>query len=428
EGRIYIRAEHLGTETVAAQITDLLHRTTDFKSGVQSTGEEVADKSALTLLGLGILALPVGGINSAFAILLAPMVDTLRIAAPLSLLNFLQIASRQGILIKDGRALELLAQVDTIVFDKTGTLTEEQPHVGAIYSCGHLDEDTLLRLAAAAEQKQTHPIAKAILKESQNRGQSLPKVENAKYKIGSGLEVTVGGSMVLIGSGRFIEAAGISIPHEMRLQQAYCNTEGASLVYIAVDNALAGVIELHPTVRPEARDVIDSLKKRGLSVYIISGDHEMPTKRIAESIGIEYYFAETLPEQKADLISSLQQEGRKVCFVGDGINDSIAMKTANVSVSLRGASMIAMDTAEVLLMDENLSQLIDLLDVAEKLHNNMRTNLFLTIVPGVTCVTGIFLFHFGVLSSLVLYNFGLVAGVGNAMWPLIGEQQNRTHS
>lgn len=160
-----------------------------------------------------------------------------------------------------------------------------------------------------------------------------------------------------------------------------------------------------------------------MAIYIISGDHEAPTKKLAEKLGIEYYFAETLPENKADLIFGLQQAGKAVCFVGDGINDSIALKKANVSVSLRGASTIAMDTAEILLMDENLNQLIQVLDVATSLNSNMKTNIMITIVPRVICVTGAFFLNFGIVSTLFFYNFGLVAGLGNAMWPLIQEKK-----
>lgn len=423
EGRIFIRVEKLGSETVAAQIGNILRNTTDFKSGVQLKGEEFADKSALALFSLGLFALPVAGPSSALAVLNAPLVGTLRMAAPLSVLNFLQIASRQSILVKDGRALELLSKVDTIIFDKTGTLTQEQPHVGALYTCSYLEENELLSYAAAAECKQTHPIAKAILKESSIRELSLPEIEEAKYEMGYGLEVILNQKVVLVGSKRFIERSGIAIPQEIRFKQEYCNENGYSLIYVAIDGELAGGIELCPTIRPEVKHVVSELQKRGFTIYIISGDHEEPTKKLAEKVGIEHYFAETLPENKADLISELQKEGKAVCFVGDGINDSIALKKANVSVSLRGASTIAMDTAGIILMNENLNQLVQLFDLAESLNTNMKANLVITTVPGVICVTGAFFFHFGILSAILLYNVGLVAGVGNAMLPLINEKK-----
>ena len=202
-----------------------------------------------------------------------------------------------------------------------------------------------------------------------------------------------------------------------------------SLVYVALDGQLAGAIELHATIRPEAKGIISELRQRGFGIYIISGDHEKPTKKLAQELGIEHYFAETLPENKANLIEQLQKapkghdKGKAVCFVGDGINDSIALKTANVSISLRGASTIATDTAQIVLMDGSLKPLLQLFEIATELENNMKGNLLATIVPSVITIGGAFFLHFGVLSAIWLYNVGLLAGVVNAMWPLIKYQR-----
>ena len=423
EGRIYVSVEKAGTDTVAAQIADILNHTTDFKSSVQSTGEVIGDRLASVLLGLGIIAWPIAGPIGALVVLNTPFVTTIRIAAPLSIFNYLQIAAKQGILIKDGRALELLGTVDTIVFDKTGTLTEEQPHVGAIHLCGRLDENELLQYAAAAEQKQEHPIARAILQEASRRQLTLPKITKAKYEVGYGLNVTIDQKLILVGSKRFIEMANIEIPVEMALQQERCNQQGYSLVYIAIDHELVGTIELHPTIRPEARQIMQDLRERNLDIFIISGDHEEPTRQLANELGIEHYFAETLPENKADIVTELQNQGRNVCFIGDGINDSIALKTANVSISLRGASMIAMDTASIILMDETLKRLVDVLDMAQNLKATMQTNLAISLIPGIIGLTGAFFFHFGLLSSFLFYDASTLAGITNAMFPLIKHRQ-----
>lgn len=419
EGRISIRVEKMGTETVAAQIGEILLHTTDFKSTIQAKGEEIADRLAVGLFGLGVVALPVAGAASALAVLNAPLIDTLRMAAPLSLLSFLQLASRQGILVKDGRALELLKTVDTIVFDKTGTLTQEQPTIGALSTCGSFDENELLSMAASAEQKQSHPIARAILQAAHERGVAVQSAAKIKYEIGFGIRATLKHQTVLVGSERFMERADVTIPSEIRAQQIVCNERGYSLVYVAVDKEFAGTIELQPTIRPESKMVIRELQKRGLTVYIISGDHQEPTKNLAEQLGIEHYFAETLPEEKAEIISQLQDAGRVVCFVGDGINDSIALKKSNVSISLRGASTIALDTAEVVLMNEDLRQIVDLLDLAERYNRNMKVNLATAIAPGVIVVAGAFVFHFGIVSCLIGYNVGMLAGLSNAMLPLL---------
>jgi len=418
EGKLDIQVEKAGQETVAAKIGDVLRHTTDFKSDVQLKGEKLADQSTLPILCLSALALPLGNM-AALTVLNADIGDTVRLVTPLSVLNFLQLASQKGILIKDGRALELLNEVDTVVFDKTGTLTLEQPHVGNIYTCNEMNENELLSITAAAEDKQTHPIAQAIINAAKERQLSIPKRSEAKYDVGHGLKVRVNQQIILVGSKRFIELSGVTIPVKIAQKQNDCNEQGYSLVYVAIDNKLAGAIELHATLRPEAKHIIRQLRERDLELVIISGDQEKPTQKLAKELGITHYFSQTLPENKASLIEQLQAKGKSICFIGDGINDSIALKKANVSISLSGASSIATDTAAIILMDGSLSQLNKLFELADNLNHNMKGSLVSGILPGVITISGAFFFHFSIISAIVLYNVGLVAGVANAMLPMI---------
>ncbi len=189
------------------------------------------------------------------------------------------------------------------------------------------------------------------------------------------------------------------------------------MVFIALNDQLAGAIELYPTIRPEAKQVIAQLKQRGLSMYIISGDHEQPTQKLAKKLGIDNYFAETLPEDKANLIEKLQKEGKVVCFVGDGINDSIALKKSQVSISFRGASTIATDTAAIVLMNNHLNQLDHLFGIAESFNANMKNNLYLSVIPTFICWGGVFFLNFGIVSTVLLYDASLLVGVWNAMLP-----------
>jgi Cu2+-exporting ATPase len=417
EGQIQIRVEKTGKETTAAQIGKILDKTADFKASMQSYGEKIIDKGALPTLAVSAVTLPVLGTSSALAVLGASFGYHMRITAPLSMLNFLTIASKNGVLIKDGRSLELLNQVDTVVFDKTGTLTEEQPHVGKIHCYSDIEENELLTCAATAEYKQTHPIALAILAKTKQRRLSAVSVTQAKYEVGYGIKVSIETKVIRVGSVRFMEMEGISIPPEMNNLQKETHEQGHSLVFVALNDQLAGAIELYPTIRPEAKQIIAQLKQRGLSMYIISGDHEQPTRKLAQKLGIKNYFAETLPEDKANLIAQLQQEGKVVCFVGDGINDSIALKKSQVSISLRGASTVATDTASIILMDSHLNQLDHLFDIAQKYKINMKNNLNLSIIPGFMCLGGVFFLHFGIVSTILLYNTSLVVGVWNAMSP-----------
>ena len=341
----------------------------------------------------------------------------MKILAPLSILNYLNLASSQHILIKDGRALEALQDVDTVVFDKTGTLTIEQPHVAAIHPCGDLSENELLIFAAAAEYKQTHPIARAIREYAKERQLTLPSIQDTSIEIGYGLRVWLNDQLIRVGSARFMAMEGLTMPAKLEELKAYAHEHGYSVVYVAIDNHIEGAIELHATIRKEAKEVIQALRKRELDLYIISGDHEKPTKRLARELGIEHYFAETLPENKAELISQLQQQGKSVCFIGDGINDAIALKKANVSISLRGASTVATDTAQIILMDQSLNQLNYLFDLAKDLNRNMKINLITTIVPSGLLVGAIYLTKLHLVPLLLLAETGVLAGVANAMWP-----------
>ena len=428
-GHICIEVEKAGSDTVAAQIGEILSHTTDFKSSVQSRGQKIVDQGATPTLALSALALPLLGTQSALAVLFASFGYHMRLAAPIGVLNFLNITSQNGILIKDGRSLELLSQIDTVVFDKTGTLTEEVPTVGQIYTCHQYDQNQLLTVTAAAERKQSHPIAQAILNEANLRELALPPIHDAEYEVGYGLKVRIeeqslkgGSALIRVGSDRFMAMEGISIPAEIEKIKEACHTEGHTLIYVAINDHLGGAIELVPTLRPEARQITRELRKRNIRMAIISGDHQKPTQKLAQSLGIDDYFAEVLPQDKATLIEQLQQEGKSVCFIGDGINDSIALKKANVSISMRGASTAATDSAAIILMDGTLNKLIPLLDIANNLDRNLTRSTIMTVLPGVICVGGVFFFHFGLISAMMLYSCGLVASISNAMWPLFKYQ------
>ena len=416
---------------MAAQIGQILNRTADFKSGVQSQGERVVEQGAIPTIAISALTLPVLGPGSALATLYAAFGYHMRLAAPISVLNFLRITSENGILIKDGRSLELLAKADTFVFDKTGTLTAEIPTVGLIHTCDGHDEGHLLACAAAAEARQTHPIAQAIRHAALQRALLPPAIREAKVEVGYGLSVHLadsdeaGGDLVQVGSGRFMALSGIAIPSAIRDIEPACHEEGHSLVYVAINRQLASVIELHPTLRPEAKAIVSELRKRDLALYIISGDHTHPTRKLAAELGIENYFAEVLPQDKARLIEQLQREGRAVCFVGDGVNDSIALKKANVSVSLQGASTVAIDTASIILMDNSLKKLITLWEIARDLDANLKRSFAFTLLPGIACIGGVYFFSFGLASAVTLYNVGLGASVSNALWPLIKYKRRR---
>ncbi len=417
-GRIGVQVENSGSDTVVAQIGEVLNRTVDYKMSIESRGEEIANRLSLPTLAVGALALPVVGHVGALAVLTSGLGDDMRILGPISLLNHLRVASKNSLLVKDGRALELLAKVDTVVFDKTGTLTLEQPIVSETHPCpGHRAVE-VLQYAAWAEYRQTHPIARAIVEKAEECELDLSAVDGARYEVGYGIEGRISGMTIHVGSPRFMEMEGIPIPGEVGTLMDTCHEAGHSLVMVARDRQLAGAIELHTAIRPEVRETLAQLRERDITTHIISGDHERPTRRLAEDLGMDHYFAEVFPEQKADIVGQLQREGRTVCFIGDGINDAIAMKKAQVSVSLRGASTVATDTANIILLDGTLEQVGRMFELAESLDKNVNVSLGTTLIPSMVNVGCVFLLHSGIIAALVLYNVGLAAGVTNTFLPL----------
>lgn len=418
-GKLHIQVTQTGTATAAAQIGEILNNTANSHLEIQSKAIRFVDRAALpTLLTAGV-ALPLVGYQGAVAITGASIGYNMRLTAPIAMLNYLNLAADRGILIKDGRSLELLPEIDTVIFDKTGTLTEEQPHVARIHCMDGISEAQLLACAAAIEARQSHPIAHAIVAAAHERGLSLPAIDEAHYAIGYGIRARIDGALFRIGSSRFMGLEQIELPPAVELLQQAAHSQGHTIVMVAMDDRLAGAIELEPTLRPEIAEIVADLHRRNLQVYIISGDQEQPTQKLAQSLGIDHYFANTLPGDKAAHVERLQAEGRKVCFVGDGINDSLALRLANVSISLRGATSVATDTAQIVMMDRSLKQLPVLLDLADEFNGNMRAEYAASIIPGVATIGGVFLLKVGIFASVMIYNVGLLAGVSIAMLPLL---------
>jgi heavy metal translocating P-type ATPase len=418
-GRIYFRAERTGEETTARRIGAILNQTADYKASIQSHGERIADDTTPIFIGLSAAFLPTLGLNASLAVLTNTFGYKMRLLAPATILTYLEIASREGILIKDGRVLELLNEIDTVVFDKTGTLTLEQPSVKAIHVQPGICEKDVLRYAAAAESKQSHPVACAIIKEAHRQAISWTAPAETKVVLGYGLYAKLDDQEILVGSARFMALEAIEIPAPLMEAQASCHQHGNSLVFVSLDRQIVGAIELSPTIRPEAKRVVAWLHSEGIMTYILSGDHEGPTQSLAAQLGVDGYTAEVLPSDKASFVQTLQSSKRKVCFVGDGINDSIALKQANVSVSMSGATTAATDTAQIVLMDGTLENFERLFRLARETKGNLRTGFLISTVPSVLCVGGIVFLHLGLIAAYSITLSVLFIGIGNSTAPLL---------
>ena len=418
-GKVQVAVEKSGGETATAKIAQILNNTAGYTLASQHKGEQLADKAVIPTLAIGALALGTMGPQGAAAVLNSDMGTGIRMAAPLAMLSTLALCAQRGVLVKDGRALDLLCGVDTVLFDKTGTLTRERPEIGRILAANGHSERQILRYAAAAERKFHHPIALAILDKASEEGLELPLGDSMQYKVGYGISVGIDGHLVRVGSRRFMDMEGIALTPEVEAALDEAHHEGHTMVMVAVDDAIGGALELRASVRPEVPEIIKGLRARGIKhIAIISGDHEAPTRRLAEQLGMDRYFAQVLPTDKADYVEKLQKEGCKVCFVGDGINDAIALKKANVSISLRGATSIATDTAHVVFMEPGLGKLCELLDVARGLESNVRRSWALILAPNITCIVGVFTMGFGIAMSVMTNNVAALAALANGILPM----------
>jgi heavy metal translocating P-type ATPase len=418
-GKVHVAVEKSGSETATARIAQILNDSAGYKLASQHKGEQLADKAVIPTLCLGGLAFTTLGPPGAVAVVNSDLGTGIRMAAPLAMLSTLALCAQKGVLVKDGRALDLLCEVDTVLFDKTGTLTRERPEVGRMIGANGLDPLQILRFAAAAERRFHHPIALAILQKAEEEGLRLPLTDATQYKVGYGITVGIDGHRVRVGSRRFMELEGVPLTREVEGALDEVHREGHTMVMVAVDDELGGALELRASIRPEVSGIVRGLRERGIRhIAIISGDHEAPTRRLAEELGMDRYFAQVLPADKADYVEKLQREGRKVCFVGDGINDAIALKKANVSISLRGATSIATDTAHVVFMEQGLGKLCELRDIARDLERNVRNSWLMILGPNLACVAGVFTLGFGIGASVVANNVAALAALANGLLPM----------
>lgn len=411
-GRLVIRVSRSGNDTTSAQIADALLNAVNFKTGVQLKGEQWADSMTVPVLATAIAILPFGGPVSAAVLINAHIGGRILVSAPVTTLNHIREASTMGVLVKDGRALEQLCEVDTILFDKTGTLTTSELQVAKLEACGKYASGELLVYAATAERKLTHPIAQAIVRRAQLDGVTPLEVQDADYSIGYGVCVIVNNKLVRVGSLRFMQGEGLSISEEVTVKQRSCRDSGNTFILIAVDDRIEGTLELQAQPRPEAFAMIERLRALGVKrIGIVSGDDEAPTRRLARELGLDEYFHNVLPADKAQIVKDLRAAGHVVCFVGDGINDSIALKSANVAMSIAGASSIAKDVAEVIFVDGSLRRLADLVELSQRLSVNLRRSLAICLAPSAVNLVGAFSAQYNVLMALLLNNVFSTLGV-----------------
>lgn len=382
--------------------------------------ERIVDKWAAWLvpiaLAIAVLAFAfTGDIVRAVTVLVVFCPCALALATPTSVMAAIGQATRHGVIIKSGEALERMGKVDTIAFDKTGTLTHGTLAVSDVVPFGGAGRDGLLALAAAAEARSEHPLGKAVLQSARGSGLAVPGAEGFAMAPGKGVSATVRGQCVLCGSAAYLAENGVAVGEEALAQAARLRAEGKAIILVAQGDVCVGAVALSDTLRPAARGMVRELRDMDTGVVLLTGDHADTARYFAGQAGISDVHAGLLPAQKVEEVRRLQQQGRSICMIGDGVNDAPALKTADVGVAMGSmGSDIAVEAADIALMGDDIAKIpyLKRLSVAtiKTIKFNITLSMCINLVAIVLSVTGIM----GPIVGALWHNAGSVLVVLNA--------------
>jgi Cu2+-exporting ATPase len=425
EGRIYILAEWIGNDTRAGQSIKLMQEAPVHDTRMENYATKFAQKAVVpTLLLGGAVFAATRNPSRAASVLTLDFATGIRVSVPTTVLAALTYAARRGILIRSGRALEQLAEVDTIVFDKTGTLTRGEVDVVSVESLNLATSKLrVLELAAAAEQRLTHPVAEAIVRYAQAEQVEILPRSKWDYQLGLGVKAQIDGETVYVGSDRFLRTSGVDM-EALNGQQKSPN----SSIYVASNGQLQGIIKYSDLLRPESREVIRALSTvEGVEIHMLTGDNKRTATAVAAQLGIlpAHTHAEAFPEQKATVVRQLHEQGKTVAFVGDGINDSPALAYADVSVSFANGSEIARETADLVLMQNDLHGLLEAIAIARQAKQLIRQNTGLVAVPNLAALAIAVLFGLNPLAATVVNNGSTVVAGVNGLRPILKSRQHK---
>ena len=426
DGWMVIETTSVGRDTVLAQIIKLVESAQTGKLPIQGVADRVVRVFSPAVIAIAIAAFTVWlllGANisvalvAAVAVLVVACPCAMGLATPAAIMVGTGRAAELGVLFRKGEALEALSHVDTVLFDKTGTLTEGRPALGAVEGP---QADEALRLAAALEAASEHPLARAIVEAAKEHQIELPTAEDFQAVVGYGIEGRVEGRRVLVGARRFMAREDIDLG-TLSERAAALEAEGSTVVFVAADGRALGLLAIADRIKPEAQAVVDALRQRGLRVAMVTGDARRTAEAVAARLGIKEVHAQVLPQDKTRVVSELQEAGRRVAFVGDGINDAPALAQADVGIALASGTDIAIEAADVTLTRGQLGEVVTALDAARKTLGNIRGNLFwaffynillIPIAAGVAAPVGI---HLNPMLAGVAMGLSSIFVLGNSL-------------
>ncbi|MBB1070966.1 cadmium-translocating P-type ATPase [Limosilactobacillus reuteri] len=398
-GTITFKATKVGADTMLAQIVDLVKKAQTSHAPIQNLTDKISNVFVPAVMIIAILTFMIWysfvGATFVQALLFAVSVIViacpcaLGLATPTALMVGTARSAKMGVLIKNGEVLQEVSNIDTVVFDKTGTITVGKPVVTDIVG----DAKKVLTIAASLEESSEHPLASAILQKAKNKEISPVKVDKFEVIEGKGVRADYNGQVAFVGSNRLL--VDVNISREMASRAEKLQNEAKTVVYVGLDGKIIGLVAIQDVPKSSSKDAIAELKARGLMTVMLTGDNKRVAQAIADEVGIDRVIAEVMPNDKAQQIKELQDKGKKVAFVGDGINDAPALSTADVGIAMGSGTDIAIDSGGIVLVQNDLRGVVRALDTSKKTFNRIKLNLFWALiynVIGIPIAAGLFAF------------------------------------
>jgi Cu+-exporting ATPase len=430
-GSLIMRAEHVGSETLLAQIVQLVSQAQRSRAPIQRLADKVAGWFVPLVIAAAVITFVVWSffgpeprlahaLINAVAVLIIACPCALGLATPMAIMVGTGRGASAGVLIKNAEALEILEKVDTLVVDKTGTLTEGKPRAVSVVAAG-ADEAEVIRLTASLEQGSEHPLGSAVVAAAKDRDLKLTEAREFRSLTGRGVTGVVDGKTVAAGNEKLLQELSVDAGNISQKAQELRGL-GQTVIFVAIDGHLAGLIGIADPIKQSARQALLDLRGEGLRIVMLTGDNRATAEAIAHQLGIEEFQAEVLPDGKAEAVKRLQKEGRVVAMAGDGINDAPALAQANVGIAMGTGTDVAMESGGVTLVKGDLSGIVRARRLSRATMRNIRQNLFFAFIYnslGVPIAAGVLYPFFGLLLSPILaaaaMSFSSVSVIANSL-------------
>ncbi len=416
-GYLEVVADKVGEETTFSRIIELVEEAQETKTKTQRFLDRFANiyTPAIVVLAVGVF-LVTRDVEFALTFLVIACPGALVISTPVSMVAGLGNGARHGVLMKGGDALERLSKIDTIVFDKTGTLTRGMPEVTEVRAIGGIEE-RMLQLAAGLEAASEHPLGRTIVTEATNRGlEPMGSPHDVEVIKGGGIRGDVDGQRVTIGSRRVLTSESVRLPPETADYAEGRERDGNTVVFVAIDGELAGVISIADQIRADAAGAIAALRSRGVKHFVmLTGDNRHTAERVAAELGIDEVRAELLPQHKVDAVKELKAAGHRVAMIGDGINDAPAIATSDVGIAMGAGTDVSIDTADVILMSNRFDQLVHAYSLAKATVRNMKQNTVIALGTVVSLLAGVLAQQVFMATGMLVHEVSVIVVILNAV-------------